>query len=190
MLFSESVNNNDRFALVNHKKGGGSMQPGAQIASDRLPVKILKRARLFEGIPEVLLKQIAAITHDEFFQEGGLLIEQGTRNNYLYIIEEGQVKVVREEDGVETELAVLGPGQILGEMSMIEDSLASANVVATGQYVDCLKIQHSEFLDLLERQNQIKAMVYENFCHILSERLRESNRKLSQGQRKSKIKVA
>jgi putative ABC transport system ATP-binding protein len=51
------------------------------------------------------------------FQPGQVVFEQGDRSDRVYVIEAGEVEIVRQRtDGTEEALAVLGPGRYFGEL--------------------------------------------------------------------------
>jgi CRP/FNR family cyclic AMP-dependent transcriptional regulator len=64
----------------------------------------------------------------ENFSSGSILIEKGRSIDALYIMLEGEATVALESKGVE--LARLGPGEIIGEISFVDERLPSATVTA------------------------------------------------------------
>ena len=61
-------------------------------------------------------------------EPGRVLLKEGAQNMTLFLILKGECKVVKND----TEIAVLGPGYFLGELSFLEDDvLVSADVIAT-----------------------------------------------------------
>lgn len=66
----------------------------------------------------------------KIFKKGDYILKENTTGNEAYIINSGRVEVFRIVRGKKVLLATLGPNQIFGEMSMIDDRPRSANVVA------------------------------------------------------------
>ncbi|MFO8058104.1 MAG: cyclic nucleotide-binding domain-containing protein [bacterium] len=121
---------------------------------------------------------LAGLFRKEKRAKGETIIEEGELGRALYIIEQGKVKVIKGEAGFTEELATLDRGELFGEMSLIEDELTSASVVAlTG--VTLLVIDRQDFEKLVEENREIAFKVYKIFCHVLSERLRRTSRELS-----------
>lgn len=61
---------------------------------------------------------------------GETILQQDTIGADIFIIGQGMTRVWRDEDGQETEFAVLGKEDIFGEMSAITNTPRSANVTA------------------------------------------------------------
>ena len=66
----------------------------------------------------------------EHYEPGQPIIRQGELGHNLYLILEGKVEVVREDDGRPTVLATLGPGQHFGEVAVFENVRRTATVRA------------------------------------------------------------
>ena len=66
------------------------------------------------------------------YADGELVCRQGDRGDALYVIQEGWVDVVHEDDGAESQVGRLGPGAIVGEMAIFDGLPRSATVRAAG----------------------------------------------------------
>ena len=77
----------------------------------------------------------------------------------------------------------MGPGELFGEMSLIDDQLVSADVVAQGN-VEVLVIPRRAFESLLTLNDKLAVKVYRCFCKALSEKLRRANQKVAEAQAK------
>ncbi len=95
------------------------------------PLDVLRQVPLFTGLSETDLLAFAAVLRERTYPRGGVIMMQGERGDALYLLAEGQVKVVLiGEDGREVILSVLGPGSVFGEMALLDDEPRSAHVVA------------------------------------------------------------
>lgn len=65
-----------------------------------------------------------------FVAQGDPVMKQGEPGTEAYLIQSGKVRVYAEHDGKVKDLAILGPGQIFGEMALIVDGPRSASVEA------------------------------------------------------------
>lgn len=66
------------------------------------------------------------------YADGEAVCRQGERAEALFVVQEGLVHIFREENGVETLVGKLGPGEIVGEMAIFDRQPRSATVRAAG----------------------------------------------------------
>ncbi len=134
----------------------------------------LQKLPLFAGLSYEETNQLAALVRQERRAGGEVIVEEHALGSALYIVLEGRVRIERTRgDGVEV-LGQLGAGELFGEMSLIEDLLTSARVVADGE-VALLSIPRLPFEKLLAKSDRLALKVYRAFCRQLSERLRRAN---------------
>ncbi|MDF2980502.1 MAG: crp 2, partial [Devosia sp.] len=81
---------------------------------------------------------------------GEVFIREGEQGGSLYIILAGAVEVTKEDGGHEVTLATRGPGEFLGEMSLLEQAPRTASVRAT-EPSELLAIGSEAFRQLLAR---------------------------------------
>jgi len=134
-------------------------------------VLFLKSVDLFSRIPGEDLAQIAGIAQEVHFEQGELIIQEGDLGDSMFLIIEGQVMVHR----LARELTRLGERQSFGEMSLLDNEPRSATVTAVEDST-CLKIDREEFYELMSEKIEIA----HGIIHILTQRLREANEKLSE----------
>lgn len=126
----------------------------------------LKNVTLFQDVLAEDLVTIARVANEHRFAAGEQLIRQGVPGEATYVVVEGEVKVTR---GDQT-LATVGPGAVLGEMSVVSDVPTSADCVAVTRGV-ALRIAREEFHALLQDFPTTAIGV----MHVLAQRLRETN---------------
>ncbi|MDP6356445.1 MAG: cyclic nucleotide-binding domain-containing protein [Planctomycetota bacterium] len=132
-------------------------------------VLFLKSVDFFNKIPSEDLALIAQIAEEEEFFEDDYIITQGETGSDMYIIVEGEVRVLIGEG---TEVARLGEKQCVGEMSLLDAEPRSASVVAAND-VKVLKIGQESFYDILYERTEI----VQGVISLLIRRLREANKK-------------
>lgn len=64
--------------------------------------------------------------------DGEVLVTEGDVGACMYVIQTGSVQISHRHQGVDTPLALLGPGEIIGEMALFEDEVRSATARAVG----------------------------------------------------------
>lgn len=67
------------------------------------------------------------------YADGEVVVRQGDEGDSLFVVQDGQLEVVREDGGKETLLRVVGKDEIVGEMAIFERRVRSATVRARGE---------------------------------------------------------
>jgi CRP/FNR family transcriptional regulator, cyclic AMP receptor protein len=67
------------------------------------------------------------------FGDGEILFGQGDVADGAYVLRTGKVRIFRTSDGHETGLGVINPGEIFGEMGLVDDRPRSASAAAVGR---------------------------------------------------------
>ena len=135
---------------------------------------LIKRSALFSGLSDSEAEAVAAICVEKTFPAGSVLIQQGDTGDELFVIQEGQVEVIVMGPKPERPLVVLGKGQILGEMSLLDYGYRSATVRATEETVAQI-IKEVDFTALCERDNHIGYVAMHNLAADLSFKLRHQH---------------
>jgi CRP/FNR family transcriptional regulator, cyclic AMP receptor protein len=102
-----------------------------------------------------------------------ILFEEGDFPECMYIIRTGQFKIYVVDGETEKELSVVGPGNLIGEMSLFDKKLRSASVKATA---DSSVIKLS-YLQLEKQLDQMPDWV-KITMKSMSEKLRLANKKI------------
>jgi CRP-like cAMP-binding protein len=117
---------------------------------------LLRRSPLFAGFDDEKLERLAAAFTEVEFPTDQVLIESRTPGAGMFVICDGTVAV--EVHGFQREL---GPGEVVGEISLVEDDgLRRARVVAKSP-VRCLALGRAEFEQMLETEPELAAAMRE-----------------------------
>jgi len=139
--------------------------------------QVWKKARIFKGLDEGYVDLFSDDSMIWPFEEGEVIIQQGTYTDHIYIVEVGSVAVVKEDDpGHQTELVVLGSGEVFGEMSLVLDSTTTASIIGKDAG-SCLMIHKLTFEKVLRNNERIAAVLWKNISRILAERLKVTSQK-------------
>lgn len=104
-------------------------------------------------------------------ERGATLFAQGDRHETMYLVREGALKVTRaNRDERPTILAVVGPGEMLGEMALLDGRERGATVTAITR-AHLLELEREVFDRELERDPAIAVALLQD----LARRLRRSN---------------
>src|ERR1043165_4353700 len=90
----------------------------------------LKTVTLFAEFESAELEALARGLQTSRFNAGDTILEEGNANRALHILKSGRIRVSRHVDNSEVALCDLDSGQTFGELSIIEDGLASASLRA------------------------------------------------------------
>ena len=93
-----------------------------------MDVERLRRLPLFGELDHHDLSQLLRWVREVEFADGALLFEQGSVPHDLFVIEEGSVEILRDGRAV----AMLGAGDVVGEMALLKLERRWASVVAAG----------------------------------------------------------
>ncbi|MBA2359436.1 MAG: cyclic nucleotide-binding domain-containing protein [Actinobacteria bacterium] len=91
---------------------------------------LLSSIPLFAGIPGRERDHLARVMHPFTAPAGSVLFREGDRGDQMYIIESGCVQAARQTPNESRTLALLGPGSVLGELSLMGSGIRNATATA------------------------------------------------------------
>lgn len=115
-------------------------------------------------------------TLGHLYKDGEIIIKQGTVGDCLYVIQEGKVSVIDESGEHEIKIAELGEKEFFGEMGLFEKDVRSCTVKSIGDS-KILTIDKKNFYKTIQKDPSLAFRMLEK----MSQRLRQTNKKLSQG---------
>lgn len=71
----------------------------------------------------------------QYVEEGETLFKEGEKGDAAYIVNSGKIGIYKYVEGQEVELAVLNPGELFGEMAIVDGSARMAHAVAIEESV-------------------------------------------------------
>ena len=126
-------------------------------------IVFLKKTELFSGIPEDTLVQAAEALEEVRYDQDDVIMREGEAGDTLYLIVEGNVKILKENIHVLT----LKQGACIGEMAILDNEPRSATIIA-GSEVQALCLTRTAFQRVLSGNT---AMI-EGIFHLLTDKLR------------------
>lgn len=101
------------------------------------------------------------------FKDGEVIVREGEPGYEMFLIINGEVKIVKEKEGVETVLAYLKPGEIFGEMAIVEEGKPrSATAKAHGD-TTVLAMDKYEFLNQIKKDPELAFQILRSLCSRL-----------------------
>ncbi len=93
---------------------------------------MLNQISIFAGLDELQLDRLFNELEEVFYDQGDVIFEQGSEPSHIYIIRQGQVKLIAGDENTDLELIEFEPGDCFGETSVIGIMPHAASAVAKG----------------------------------------------------------
>ena len=139
-------------------------------------VELLRSVPLFAELDEGELERFSRVAVPRTFPEGTRVFHEGDHSDACYIVRSGTFRVTREHpDGRAITLATLGPGDIVGELAMLDGEVRSASVETLGGDGELLALPAKDVRALLKRHPDITVKM----VAALTRRLRAANERIS-----------
>jgi CRP/FNR family cyclic AMP-dependent transcriptional regulator len=150
--------------------------PGPKIMDASARRAILGRAQIFQGLSPADLDAVVAHVVVRRFGRSETILHRGDPSAGMFVIAAGRVRIsLVSEDGKEVTLGILGPGEVMGEMSLLDGGECSADAIAQEDCV-MLVIERAQFLRLLRPNAELCL----HLLAMLSKRLRRANAALEE----------
>ncbi|HZA90943.1 MAG TPA: Crp/Fnr family transcriptional regulator [Solirubrobacterales bacterium] len=138
-------------------------------------VALLQRVPLFNALSREDLEEISRVAVPRSYPKGVRVFHEGDRSDACYIVRNGDLRVTREHpDGRAIALATLGPGDIFGELAMLDGEARSASVEALSE-CQLLALPAGDVRRLLQGSSEITVKL----VVALTRRLREANERIA-----------
>jgi len=139
------------------------------------PIYVLKKIPLFASLPYADQENLVSLVRRKAIRKGELLFRQGDEGTALYIILEGRIKISVSRRTDTVTLAILGQGEFLGEMALLDDLPRSADAMAL-EDSQLYALNRKDFLSFLKNnENAVHAVLT-----ALSLRLRKTDNLLAE----------
>jgi len=141
-----------------------------QIIGMSIDKKVLEESPLFKNMTNYQRRKAVLISELSEFEEGDLLVEQGTVGRDMYLILSGEAEVIRRDGNDSRRLATLQAGTIFGEIGYIRETERTADVKAMTK-ISALRFDYERMQKDLKFFPNIVAKLNFNISYILGERL-------------------
>jgi CRP-like cAMP-binding protein len=102
------------------------------------------------------------------YRDGEEIVRQGETGDCMYVIQKGQAEAVQKKERREVRLAVLGEGDVFGEMALFERMPRSATVRALGD-VRVLTIDKKTFLRRVHEDPSLAFRILQKMSYRIRE---------------------
>jgi CRP-like cAMP-binding protein len=114
------------------------------------------------------------------YSDGEIIFHEGDPGDALYVIQFGKVKIIKRTPTKEITLALLGPGEIFGEMSLFDQKERSASAVVLGE-ARILNVDRRKFFASMSHDPTLAFKI----LSTMSARIRHLDEQVSQYERLS-----
>ena len=159
-------------ACARHQLQTQSLERTGQMLTAIEKVIILKRVSLFAETPDEVLNETAEALEEVDLPAGRTLFQAGDMGNRMYIIVFGQVKVHLQDKTLNT----LGPGEIFGEMSLLDSEPRTASVTTT-ESTRLLQLSQDALYELMSDHSEVMRGIIRFLTSNLRARLHDSDRR-------------
>jgi CRP-like cAMP-binding protein len=129
-------------------------------------VLLLSGTEFFAGLPGDVLAELAPLCREREVGAGGEVFAQDQTDNAMYVVARGAVRIHRGE----RELAVLGPGEIFGEIAALDPERRSAAATASEDSL-LLELDHETLQDFLVDHSELSWTIIRFLCRRLRSNL-------------------
>jgi CRP-like cAMP-binding protein len=127
-------------------------------------MSVLRRNPIFEGVDQSVLEDVAALCRNRHYARGETVFEEGTAGAKLHGVIAGRLIITTTSaQGLELNLNVAEPGEIIGEIAFLDGGLRTATARAA-EPSTCFEIDREPFFGLLDRSAQLSAQLLQLVC--------------------------
>lgn len=132
---------------------------------------VLREVPLFSALDDEAAATLAAALEIRELPRGYVIFHEGDTGDRLFFVMDGKVKIARAaSDGRENLLAVLGPGEIFGELSLFDPGPRTATAAAVTE-AKVASLDHDDLRPLLAERPRVGVQLLQ----ALAQRLRRTN---------------
>src|SRR5262252_1882462 len=155
----------------------GAQAQGKAMSKQAEFAVMLKMNPMFADLGADELQRISALCHTRHLGAGEMLFQKGDAGDALFAVRRGQIRIeTGVSDGSRLTLNFLGPGDLFGEVAVLDGKSRTADATA-GEASELFVLRREDFLSHLEREPQVEIKIIQLLCQRIrwqSERMEES----------------
>ena len=164
-----------RYPNYSHKNEVMKLYQTAKLKADRLAAVNSRNVDFGEDETDSSVRLFALPSAFERFaktyQPGEVIISEFEPGESFYLIQKGNVQLIKCVNGSKKNLDILKPGELFGEMAILDNSPRSATCMAIG-HVKCLEFNKANFQLLITGNPQIALHLLKLFCKRINDQKR------------------
>ena len=174
IAFANEHGGKDNITTVLVRLGSGDGDDTQRARRLALKREVLMSMPLFSRLNERELLRVLQVAEVYQYEAGEVVVRQGERGDRMFLTLDGHLKVEREG----TVLGELGPGDHLGEMSLIRSLPRSATVTAM-RPTELISLKRDDFFEMIRTEPHIAVKLLWQFLNVIADRLDQTSRDLS-----------
>ncbi len=139
----------------------------------------LKKITVFDGLSNSQLEKICKLLKTIKYEKGEFIYKRGEALSNIYIIKQGEVKMIFEDNSLFLELISFKEGDCFGETSVIGILTHSSNALVV-RPTELIVLEPSKLLNIYETDKELFGLLILNIARETSRRLHQSNEALIQ----------
>lgn len=140
-----------------------------------METSIIASVQLFAGLSEEDQAKLAELMSEETLRRGEALFHEGDSGEHLFIIVDGKIKLGHaSDDGRENLIAILGPGEIIGELSLFDKGPRSTSATAVAP-TTLMSLSHADLMSFIDTNPDMA----KHMLRQLAQRLRKTNEQMA-----------
>jgi hypothetical protein len=155
-----------RTATVSEKK----------VAHGRTAAELLRELELFKGLSDAQIESFAAYAEIVEVRQFTRIAKKGDPGDSMFIVLEGEVRAYLMVDGRECTLTSIGPGDFVGEISLLDAGPRSADL-SVNVDTTLLRISTSRFAELLKEAPALAAPFLIALSRTMVTRIRKTTQR-------------
>ena len=137
-------------------------------------IQLVSRIPIFRSLDNPMLQIIGKTSQAVDIAQGERLFSQGDDGDALYVIIEGNARIIMNYSGVEVPIAELGTNDVIGELAVFSSEPRTASVEAVTNLVT-LRLDREDILDIIQSNGDVGYQLLQ----VITSRLRDASRHTS-----------
>ena len=139
-----------------------------------MELEFLRSVNIFSDLSDSELESIKSVCKTRNYPKSSMIILEEEMGDVVFIVKSGTVKITRVNDeGKEVILAMLGVGEVFGEMAILDGESRSANALSQ-ENCEVVTINREDFLSMIKTNNKVALSLMTEFAI----RLRKSDQQI------------
>ena len=129
-----------------------------------MDLDFLSSVSIFSDLSDSELSNIQSLCKTRKYPKNSMIILEEEMGDVVFIVMTGTVKITRVNDeGKEVILAMLGSGEVFGEMAILDGESRSANALAQ-ENCEVVTINREDFLNVIKTNNKVAINLMTEFA--------------------------